>query len=85
MMHKILAGAAALSMMATPAVAQTVSANPAAKLSLAKSVPGPARTSTVAGKNKALAGGGLIAIVAAAAVVLGIVVIADGDDDSDSN
>jgi len=83
-MRKIFAGAAALSMVATPVMAQPVASNSAAKLSLSKAVPASARASTVAGKNKALAGGGLIAILAAAAVVVGIVVVADGGD-SDSN
>ncbi|HET9511185.1 MAG TPA: hypothetical protein VFO80_08550 [Sphingomonas sp.] len=84
MIRNFLVGAAALSMVATPVAAQTtVSANPAAKLSLSKAVPAGARASTAAGKSKALAGTGLIvALVAGAAVIAGIIVVAS---DSDSN
>jgi len=83
MIRKFLTGAAALTMVATPVVAQAATVNPAAKLSLSKAVPASARASTVAGKSKALAGTGLIiAIVAGAAVIAGIVAIAS---DSDSN
>ncbi|MFD1786562.1 hypothetical protein ACFSC3_03145 [Sphingomonas floccifaciens] len=82
MVRKFVMSAVALSMVATPVMAQTAS-NPAAKLSLAKAVPANARVSATAGKNKALAGTGLIiAIVAGAAVVAGIIAIAS---DSDSN
>lgn len=83
MFRKFFAGAAALSMIATPVVASAATTNPAAKLSLSKSVPAGARASTTAAKSKALGGTGLIvALVAAAAVVAGIVVVAT---DSDSN
>ncbi len=84
MFRKLLSTAAVLSMVATPVVARPVeTANPAAKLSLAKAVPANARTSATAGKSKALAGAGLIvALVAGAAVIAGIVAIAS---DSDSN
>ena len=85
MVRNLIAGVAALSLVATPALAQSaVTASPAAKLSLKNAVPAGARASTTAGKSK-LAGSGLVvALIAAAAVVVGIVVIAD-DNDSDSN
>lgn len=74
-MSKMLALGATLSMMAAPVLA--ADANPAAKLSVAKSV----RANSPAGKKSELAGGGLIiAIIAAAAVVAGIIIIADNDD-----
>lgn len=79
MIRKLLTGAAALSMVATPVMAQST-VNPAAKLSLAKSVPTDARVSAKAGKSKALAGTGLIvAIVAGIAVVGGIIAVASSD------
>ncbi|WP_443024411.1 hypothetical protein [Sphingomonas sp. Leaf34] len=67
---------------ATMAVAPAMAANPAANLSVSKSV----RTGSVSAKKNELAGGGIIvAILAAAAVVAGIVIVADNDDNSDSN
>ncbi len=77
---KYLMAAAAATMAVAPAVAAP--ANPAASLSVAKSV----RNGSVSGKKNELAGGGIIiALVAAAAVVAGIVVVADSDDNADSN
>lgn len=81
MIRKLLTGAAALSMVATPVMAQPA-ANPAAKLSLSKAVPANARAANSQAKSKALGGGLIVAIVAAAAVVAGIVIVAE---DSDSN
>jgi hypothetical protein len=80
MISKYLAAIAATALVAAPVAAAP--ANPAAKLSLSKSV----RAGSVsAKKDKAVAGFGLIfALLGAAAVVAGVVVIADGDD-SDSN
>ena len=75
---KYLFAAAAVSMTVAPAMA----ANPAASLSVSKSV----RASAPAAKKNGLAGGGiLVAVLAAAAVVAGIVVVADSDDSADSN
>ncbi|RDE06111.1 hypothetical protein DVW87_10025 [Sphingomonas aracearum] len=73
--------AAAVSMSAAPALAAP--ANPAASLSVAKSV----RAGTSAGKkNNVVAAGVIVAVLAAAAVAVGVVVVADDDgDDSDSN
>ncbi|MEH3158655.1 MAG: hypothetical protein PGN08_06735 [Sphingomonas taxi] len=72
--------AAAATMAVAPAVAAP--ANPAASLSVAKSV----RTGSASAKKNELAGGGIvIALIAAAAVVAGIVVVADSDDSADSN
>jgi len=72
--------AAAATMAVAPAVAAP--ANPAASLSVAKSV----RATSASGKKNELAGGGVIvAVLAAAAVVAGIVIVADSDDNSDSN
>ncbi|HEU0067479.1 MAG TPA: hypothetical protein VFQ57_09600 [Sphingomonas sp.] len=72
--------AAAATLAVAPAMAAP--ANPAASLSVSKSV----RAGSTSAKKNELAGGGvLIAILAAAAVVAGIVVVADSDDDADSN
>ena len=83
MRHNFLAHAiAATTMIAMPvaASAQAV-ANPAASLSVVKSV----RASTPAQKKSALAGGGLIAAVIAAGVVaIGVIAIVN-DSESDSN
>ena len=77
---KYFMAAAAATMAVAPAVAAPV--NPAASLSVSKSV----RAASVSAKKDKLAGGGVIvAILAAAAVVAGIVIVADSDDDSDSN
>ncbi len=78
---KYLMAAAAATMAVAPAVAAP--ANPAASLSVAKSV----RTGAVSGKKNELAGGGiLIAVLAVAAVAAGIVVVADDNSGkADSN
>ena len=78
---KYLMAAAAATMAVAPAVAAP--ANPAASLSVAKSV----RTGSVSGKTNELAGGGiLIAVLAVAAVAAGIVVVADDNSGkADSN
>lgn len=76
---KILLTAAAATLAIAPAMAAP--SNPAASLSVAKSV----RASAPAKKGSQLAGGGVfIAIAAAVAVIVGIVIVAN-DDDSDSN
>lgn len=75
-----LAAAAAATMAISPALAAPT--NPAASLSVAKSV----RTGAASAKKNELAGGGaFIAIIAAVVVVVGIVIVADSDDNSDSN
>lgn len=75
---KILMTAAAATLAIAPAMAAPT--NPAASLSVAKSV----RASATAKKGSELAGGGVfVAIAAAVAVVVGIVIVAN--DDSDSN
>ena len=78
---KYLMAAAAATMAVAPAVAAP--ANPAASLSVAKSV----RAGSVSGKKNELAGGGiLIAVLAVAAVAAGIVVVADDNSGrADSN
>ena len=77
---KFIMAAAAATMAVAPAVAAP--ANPAASLSVSKSV----RTGSVSAKKDKLAGGGIIvAVLAAAAVVAGIIIVADSDDDADSN
>ncbi len=77
MVAKYLMAAAAATLAVAPAMAAP--ANPAASLSVAKSV----RTGSASAKKNELAGGGLIiALIAAAAVVVGVVVVADGDSDS---
>ncbi len=75
---KYLAAVAAVSMTVAPALAAP--ANPAASLSVVKSV----RATSAQGKDKLAGGGIIVAVIAAAAVVAGIVIVAD-DDDSDSN
>ena len=79
----ILAAAAAASLMAAPAMAAPT--NPAASLSVTKSV----RAGAPAGKASRLSGGlfgggTIIAVIAVAAVIVGLVLVAD-DDNSDSN
>lgn len=78
-MKKILAGAAAMSLVAMPVAA---SATDASKLSLTSS----ARAGTSAKAKNELAGGGVIvAIIAAAAVIAGIIIVANEDDSPNSN
>ncbi|MGJ3629775.1 hypothetical protein AB5I41_28495 [Sphingomonas sp. MMS24-JH45] len=77
-MRSILAGAAALSLIASPALAAT---NPASSLSVAKA----ARASTPTAKKSELFGGGILAVVIAAGVIaIGVVAIVN-DESSDSN
>lgn len=77
---KFLMAAAAATMVVAPAMAAPV--NPAAGLSVAKSV----RAGSPTTKKSELAGGGfIVAIIAAAAIVAGIIIVADSDDDADSN
>ncbi len=72
--------AAAATMAVAPAMAAPV--NPAASLSVSKSV----RAGSTSAKKNELAGGGIIiALIAAAAVVAGIVVVASNDSNADSN
>lgn len=71
---KFMMAAAVTLMTVSPAVAAT--ANPAAKLSVAKSV----RASAPAGKDRQSLGGGLIVpIIALAAVIGGIIAATSGD------
>ncbi|PZQ62716.1 MAG: hypothetical protein DI544_00435 [Sphingomonas taxi] len=79
-MRSILAATAALSLVASPALAAT--ANPAASLSVAKS-----RAATPTAKNSELAGAGIFAAVIAAGIAaIGVIAIVnDSEDDSDSN
>lgn len=76
---KYLMAAAAATMAVAPAVAAP--ANPAAGLSVSKSV----RAGSATANKSELAGGGvLVAILAAAAVVAGIIIVANEDDTPDS-
>ena len=78
-MRSILAGAAALSLIATPALAAT--SNPASSLSVAQS-----RAATPSAKKSELAGAGIFAaIIAAGIAAIGVIAIVNDDDDSDSN
>lgn len=79
-MRSILAGAAALSLVATPALAAT--ANPASSLSVAGT-----RAASPTAKDSQLAGAGVFgAIIAAGIAAIGVIAIVnDSDDDSDSN
>ena len=82
-MSKSFAGSlAALAMIAAPVAASAAPVNPAASLSVAKSV----RASAPSGKaNKAAGGGALLgALIAAGVVAIGVVAIVK-DDNSDSN
>lgn len=77
---KFLMAAAVATMAVAPAVAAPV--NPAASLSVAKSV----RAGTSVDKKNDLFGGGIVAILAIAAIVAGIIVVVDNNDDTpDSN
>ncbi|WP_294198753.1 hypothetical protein [uncultured Sphingomonas sp.] len=77
-MRSILAGAAALSLIATPALAAT--SNPASSLSVAQS-----RAATPSAKKNELAGAGIFAaIIAAGIAAIGVIAIVN-DDNSDSN
>jgi hypothetical protein len=77
---KFIMAASAATMAIAPAMAAPV--NPAASLSVSKSV----RAGSASAKKNELAGGGIIvALIAAAAVIAGIVIVADSDDDADSN
>ena len=79
-MRSILAGAAALSLIATPAFA--ANSNPAASLSVAQS-----RAATPSAKKSELAGAGLFGVIIAAGIAaIGVIAIVnDNNDDSDSN
>jgi len=80
-MSKSFAGSlAALAMIAAPVAASAAPVNPAASLSVAKSV----RASAPSSKKSELAGGGLLAaIIVAGVVAIGVVaVVQDGDSDS---
>jgi hypothetical protein len=79
----LLAALAATSLVAAPAVAQAAPTNPAASLSVAKSV----RASASAGKDRLAGGGGIFAaIIAAGIAAIGVIAIVNSsDDDSDSN
>jgi hypothetical protein len=80
-MRSVLAGAAALSLVAAPALAATTN-NPAASLSVAG-----ARAATATAKDSQIAGGAIIgAIIAAGIAAIGVIAIVnDNNDDSDSN
>ena len=77
---KLMLAAAAASMTVAPAMAAP--ANPAASLSVAKSVRAGSAT---AKDSQAVGGGVIVAVLAAAAVIAGIIIVADSDDNSDSN
>jgi hypothetical protein len=80
MIRKYLAAVAATALVAAPVAAAPI--NPAATLSVAKSV----RTGSASVEKNELAGGGfIIAILAVIAVGVGIYIAVDSDDDADSN
>lgn len=74
----IVATATALSIAASPALAQAG----AAKLSLSNAA--PARASTDAGDSNELAPAVLIGVLATVAIIGGAIVLADSDDEPDS-
>lgn len=82
-LSKVLLTFAATSMVAMPVAANAAVAQPAAKLSLSKSVPASVRVASKAGKSKAVEGGVIVLIAAAAAVIAGVVIATDGSPDSD--
>ncbi|MDQ1229877.1 MULTISPECIES: hypothetical protein [unclassified Sphingomonas] len=78
-MMKFLSAVAATALVAAPVAAAPT--NPAASLSVSKSV----RASAPTAKNNKLAGAGILAaIIAAGVVAIGVVAIVK-DDDADSN
>ena len=77
-LKSLVATATALSIAASPALAQTG----AAKLSLSNAA--PARASTDAGDSNELAPAILIGVLATIAIIGGAIVLADSDDDPDS-
>ena len=78
-MMKFLSAVAATALVAAPVAAAPT--NPAASLSVSKSV----RASAPTAKGNKLAGGGIVFALLAAAIVAGGVIIAVDDDNSDSN
>ena len=81
-MRNILAGVAALSLIAAPTMASAAPAasNPAASLSVAKS-----RAATPSAKKSELGGEGIFgAIILAGIAAIGVIAVVN-DDDSDSN
>ncbi|WP_375250492.1 hypothetical protein [Sphingomonas sp.] len=83
MMRSILAGAAALSLIATPTIAAAApaSSNPAASLSVSN-----ARAATATSKKSQLAGAGFFAAAILAGIAaIGVIAIVNDSDDSDSN
>lgn len=80
MISKYLAAVAATALVAAPVAAAP--SNPAASLSVAKSV----RAGSATTKKSELAGGGIIiALLAVVAVGAGVWAVADSDEDPDSN
>jgi hypothetical protein len=77
-LKSLVATATALSIAASPALAQTG----AAKLSLSNAA--PARASTDAGDSNELAPAILIGVLATIAIIGGAIVLADSDDTPDS-
>lgn len=81
---KVLLACAATSMAAMPVVATAATANPAAKLSISKSVPGSVRASSKRGKSKAIEAGAIVLVFAVGAVAAGTLAATDGDSTPDS-
>ncbi|MEG3165577.1 hypothetical protein U1701_13330 [Sphingomonas sp. PB2P19] len=76
----ITMAAAGLAMIASPVAASAAAANPAANLSVSKSVRAGSATTA---KNKA-AGGGIALAILAGVAAIGVIAIVN-DDNSDSN
>jgi hypothetical protein len=83
---KVLLTCAAASMMAAPVAATAATANPAAKLSVSKSVPASVRVAAKAGKSKQDGGseGIIVLVLAGAAVIAGVIAATSGDSSPSS-
>jgi hypothetical protein len=81
-MRKMILAVSTFAIAAMPVAASAATANPAANLSVSKSV---RAASPTAGKNKAASSGLFIVALAAVAVGGGLYLAIDGDDKSDSN
>jgi hypothetical protein len=75
---KYMGAAAAAALDASPVMAAP--ANPAASLSVSKSV----RAGSTKGKDELAGGGVFVAVIAAVAVIIGIIIVAQEDDSPDS-
>lgn len=83
-LSKILLAFAGTSIAAMPIAASAATVNPAAKLSISKSVPAAARVAAKRGDAKAEGEGVIVLVLAGAAVVAGVVAATSGDSSPSS-